>query len=112
MGSRLPELGCAGQRPELSCTEAAMAAPYSFIASLALVVLFLNIVNCGLVKRSPFGLADGEAEPIYAMHGFYGNPLYRPYGFGAWGYGSSNYMRGSSVVTGPNMYGGYSVLRG
>ena len=32
-----------------------------------------------LVKRSPdaLSLAEGNAEPITALNGFYGNPLYR-----------------------------------
>jgi len=62
-----------------------------------------------VVKRAAdaMSLADGNAEPISAMDGFYGNPLYRPYGFGSWGYGSTGYMRNSIIVQGPNLYGGF-----
>ena len=31
----------------------------------------------------------------------------RPYGFGAWGYGSTNYGIHRIIVSGPNFYGGF-----
>merc|ERR1712008_203003 len=30
-------------------------------------------------------LSEGNSESIQAYYGFYGNPIYRPYGFGSWG---------------------------
>merc|ERR1712217_644739 len=58
------------------------------LVSLALMVLVYAcyVEMTPLVKRSPdaLSLAEGNAEPITALNGFYGNPLYRPYGFGAW----------------------------
>merc|ERR1712105_568602 len=78
-------------------------------AVLALVLLIVSLGHSIPVKRSAdaFGLADGDSEPVYAMQGFYGNPLYRPYGFGSFGWGSTNFMRGHTAVAGPNIYGGY-----
>jgi len=86
-----------------------MAASYRVLAVLALVLLIVSLGQSVPVKRSAdaFGLADGDSEPVYAMQGFYGNPLYRPYGFGSFGWGSTNFMRGHTVVTGPNIYGGF-----
>merc|ERR1712106_867302 len=74
-----------------------------------MVLLVFSSSPSPLVKRAAeaLSLAEGNAEPISAMNGFYGNPLYRPYGFSSWGVGSSGYMRNSVVVTGPNIYGGY-----
>ena len=67
------------------------------------------LLVCGLAarptKRAADALAVGGAEPVDAMRGFYGNPLYRPYGFGAWGFGSHGYMLNSLVL--PNLYGGF-----
>merc|ERR1711936_225540 len=78
----------------------------SIIVRVLLLVLPLSATP---VKRAAdaMSLADGNAEPISAMDGFYGNPLYRPYGFSSWGYGSNGYMLNSIVVRGPNIYGGY-----
>merc|ERR1711899_75491 len=79
------------------------------LVSLALMVLVYAcyVEMTPLVKRSPdaLSLAEGNAEPITALNGFYGNPLYRPYGFGAWGYGSNGYISHAMVI--PNVYGGY-----
>merc|ERR1712106_385248 len=78
------------------------------------IILLLKSHGCfsyphQIVRRSAdaMSLADGSAEPIYAMNGFYGNPLYRPYGFGSWGFGSAGYGLNSVVVPGKNIYGGY-----
>eukprot|EP00090_Calanus_glacialis_P036422 TRINITY_DN621_c0_g1_i6.p1 TRINITY_DN621_c0_g1~~TRINITY_DN621_c0_g1_i6.p1 ORF type:complete len:104 (+),score=23.35 TRINITY_DN621_c0_g1_i6:42-314(+) len=86
-----------------------MAASVLTILSLVLLLVFPTSPSPLLVKRAAdaMSLAEGNAEPISAMNGFYGNPLYRPYGFGAWGYGSTGFMRNSIVETGPNIYGGY-----
>merc|ERR1711864_48037 len=94
---------------DLSVTATAMAATHRSLPIIALVFLIVSLGDCSPVKRSAdaFGLADGESEPIYAMQGFYGNPLYRPYGFGSFGWGSPNFMVGHTVVRGPNIYGGF-----
>merc|ERR1712001_348859 len=79
-----------------------------FLSLAGLVLLYVCfVVSTPLMKRSPdaMSLAEGNAEPITALNGFYGNPLYRPYGFGAWGYGSQGYM--SQALEIPNVYGGY-----
>merc|ERR1711913_82108 len=106
MGSRVAELDLLTSPV---CNSEVMAAQR--LVSLALLVLVY--VCCGVemspVKRSPdaLSLAEGNAEPITALNGFYGNPLYRPYGFGSWGVGSTGFMKNSVLVTGPNFYGGY-----
>ena len=43
------------------------------------VLVFVCCVEMTPVKRSPdaMSLAEGNAEPITALNGFYGNPLYR-----------------------------------
>merc|ERR1712098_957416 len=83
----------------------------SMTALLTLVLLVSPCLSHSLqvVRREaePMSLADGDAEPIYAMNGFYGNPLYRPYGFGSWGWGSAGYGLNRVVVKGNNIYGGY-----
>ena len=44
----------------------------NFPCPQVLLFLCLSSYSC-----SPLSLADGNAEPINAMDGFYGNPLYR-----------------------------------
>merc|ERR1712113_460930 len=90
--------------PLTSLTTRAMAA-FRYLSLAVLVLVSATLGNP--VKRSPdaMSLADGNAEPISAHDGFYGNPLYRPYGFGAWGYGSQGYMKNHLII--PNVYGGY-----
>eukprot|EP00090_Calanus_glacialis_P036420 TRINITY_DN621_c0_g1_i4.p1 TRINITY_DN621_c0_g1~~TRINITY_DN621_c0_g1_i4.p1 ORF type:complete len:104 (+),score=26.25 TRINITY_DN621_c0_g1_i4:42-314(+) len=86
-----------------------MAASVLTILSLVLLLVFPTSPSPLLVKRAAdaMSLAEGNAEPISAMNGFYGNPIYRPYGFGSWGYGSAGYGLHSTVVYGPNFYGGF-----
>merc|ERR1712106_645593 len=81
-----------------------MAATHAPLLIMVLLV-FPSSPSPLVVKRAAeaMSLAEGNAEPISAMNGFYGNPLYRPYGFSSWGVGSSGYMRNSVVVTGPNI---------
>merc|ERR1712072_843495 len=55
----------------------------------------------------PGPLSDGDAESIQAFYGFYGNPIYRPYGFGAWGVGSSGFGYNTMVSSPNSLYGGY-----
>jgi len=78
----------------------------SYIA--AILVLFvcvqLAVSLPALVKREAMSAGDGEA--INGFFGFYGNPIYRPYGFGAWGYGSYGFMRGALTYN-PGKYGNY-----
>eukprot|EP00091_Calanus_sinicus_P010941 TRINITY_DN25013_c0_g1_i1.p1 TRINITY_DN25013_c0_g1~~TRINITY_DN25013_c0_g1_i1.p1 ORF type:complete len:113 (-),score=29.37 TRINITY_DN25013_c0_g1_i1:202-498(-) len=77
-------------------------------ASKVLMVFMLTtIVFCQptpIVKRSALSAGDGES--IQAYHGFYGNPIYRPYGFGSWGWGSEGFGY-NTIVSRPNVYGGY-----
>merc|ERR1712215_143135 len=105
MGSLVPELDYS------SCiftTGVVMAVTVATTFILAMLLVF-PLSSPVPVKRAadPMSLADGNAEPISAMDGFYGNPLYRPYGFSSWSYGSNGYMLNSIVVRGPNIYGGY-----
>merc|ERR1712106_767075 len=99
MGSIQPELDQCGQSRLVLLVMAAVR-----VISLVWVLLLVFSASSTPVKRSaaPLSLADGNAEPINAMDGFYGNPLYRPYGFGSWGYGFH-----STTVYGPNIYGGF-----
>merc|ERR1712059_43558 len=101
MGSVELELGCGGHQ-----TNPVMAAT-NLILTLTVALLIVSTALCGPVKRSAdaMSLADGDAEPINAMYGFYGQPLYRPYGFGAFGYGSVNYGLARTIV--PGHYGGF-----
>merc|ERR1712203_321854 len=89
-----------------SLTRPVMAATH-LVYTLTLLVLLsvLPTSSSPYGKRAADALAVGDAEPISAMNGFYGNPLYRPYGFGAWGYGSAGYMKSHLVI--PGVYGGY-----
>merc|ERR1712106_234576 len=82
-----------------------MAATVFTITALVLLLVFPSSPSPLLRKRAAdsMSLAEGNAEPISAMNGFYGNSLYRPYGFSSWGVGSSGYMRNSIVVTGPHI---------
>merc|ERR1711892_730951 len=88
-----------------SLTSADVAA----VKIMLVVLIVLSAVSCRPVKRSaaPLSLAEGNAEPINAMNGFYGNPTYRPYGFGSWGYGSHGYGAHSTTLYGPHAYGGF-----
>merc|ERR1712123_242929 len=105
MGGLVPELDWS--RPILHTSRPVMAA--TVFTTLTLVLLLVFPTSPLPVKRAAdaMSLAEGNAEPISAMNGFYGNPLYRPYGFSSWGFGSSGYMRNSVVVAGPNINGGY-----
>jgi len=69
-----------------------------------LLALFLFATVC---LAAP--LSDGDAESIPAFYGFYGNPIYRPYGFGSWGWGSANYGYNALYVpnNGHNRFGGF-----
>merc|ERR1711937_408684 len=92
--------------PAQSLTRPVMAATHLVYTLATLVLLLVLPISCSPHgKRAADALAVGNAEPISALNGFYGNPLYRPYGFGAWGYGSSGYM--SKALEIPNVYGGY-----
>merc|ERR1712027_114865 len=99
---------CAAELDTLtSPSPTVVMAAHRLLSLAALILVFVCCVEMSPVKRSPgaMSLADGNAEPIHAMNGFYGNPLYRPYGFGSWGYGSAGYMSHSLEI--PNVYGGY-----
>merc|ERR1712106_893935 len=76
---------------------------------MLVVLLVLSVVSASPVKRSaaPLSLAEGNAESINAMNGFYGNPIYRPYGVGSWGYGSDGYGLHTNTLYGPHAYGGF-----
>jgi len=73
-------------------------ARYSF-----LLALFACLVCVCLAAP----LSDGDAESIQAFYGFYGNPIYRPYGFGAWGVGSKGFGYNPMVSSPNSFYGGY-----
>merc|ERR1712025_975399 len=104
MGSRVAELDLLTSPV---CNSEVMAAQRLVTLALMVLVYVCCSVEMSPVKRSPdaLSLAEGNAEPIQALNGFYGNPIYRPYGFAAWGYGSAGYM--SHALEIPNVYGGY-----
>merc|ERR1711890_215117 len=91
-----------------SLTSEVMATTGFSAATLALVVLLVVSGSSGLPrhKRAPDAMAESGAEPIQAINGFYGNPLYRPYGFGAWGFGSAGYGSHRMIFRSP-FYGGF-----
>merc|ERR1712038_1015061 len=65
-----------------SLTRPVMAATHLVYTLTLLVLLLVLPTNSSPYgKRAADALAVGDAEPISAMNGFYGNPLYRPYGF-------------------------------
>merc|ERR1712038_2008551 len=72
---------------------------------LIIVLLCLLSVCVG----APFSTMDSDSEHIQAYNGFYGNPIYRPYGFGSWGVGSVGFGNKMMVSNRPNsLYGGYT----
>merc|ERR1712212_342528 len=73
---------------------------------LATLLLVAPLVLHGSPPHKRSALSDGDGESIQAFQGFYGNPLYRPYGFGAWGWGSEGFGY-NTLVTKQNVYGGY-----
>merc|ERR1712198_149973 len=91
------------RRRELVIGKFDMARSLLIILVLTLIVSFSE---AGLLsKRS--AMSDGDAESIHAFYGFYGSPIYRPYGFGSWGYGSAGFGLHPTYVASPNIYGGY-----
>ena len=84
------------------------------------------LLACLVCVCLPAPLSDGDAESIQAFYGFYGNPIYRlenileflwnlflpssffrPYGFGAWGVGSTGFGYNTMVSSPNSLYGGY-----
>merc|ERR1711963_588501 len=86
-----------------------MAASHIFLIMIV-SSCYSHIQSSPILKKraaDAMSLAVGDAEAINARSGFFGNPLYRPYGFSAWGYGSDGFMTHRVVVAGPNLYGGF-----
>merc|ERR1712184_135243 len=74
--------------------------------SLLIIVLLCLLSVC---VGAPFSTMDSDSEHIQAYNGFYGNPIYRPYGFGSWGVGSVGFGNKMMVSNRPNsLYGGYT----
>merc|ERR1711973_31172 len=76
-----------------------------YITLVVLVCLSVTVTALSVQKRE--ALSDGDAESIPAFYGFYGSPMYRPYGFPTFGWGSAGFGYNSIVVPTPNIYGGY-----
>jgi len=77
------------------------------LIKLVLAVCMMVCVALAVPRNRREAMSDGDAESIAAFYGFYGSPIYRPYGFGSWGYGSAGFGVGETYVASPNIYGGY-----
>merc|ERR1712105_155696 len=82
-----------------------MARAHQIVQCLLVLFAFAAVFAGPVVKRD--AMSDGDGESIYAFQGFYGSPIYRPYGFASWGYGSPGFGRYKTYVAEPNIYGGY-----
>merc|ERR1711915_172836 len=82
-----------------------MARAHLILQFLLAVSAFAAVFAGPLVKRE--AMSDGDGESIQAFHGFYGSPIYRPYGFASWGWGSPGFGTYKTYVASPNIYGGY-----
>ena len=74
--SKYTERKCGGKRSILFISVKIILVPLH-----VLLLVFPSPLASPLVKRAAeaMSLAEGNAEPISAMNGFYGNPLYRLY---------------------------------
>merc|ERR1712080_290478 len=70
----------------------------------------LIVLCCLSLPSHPSPLSKGHGESIPVIYGFYGNPIYRPYGFGAWGFGSEGFGY-RSLVSRPLSLRGILLLR-
>ena len=75
----------------------------------------MSLAHCGFLlpsssrqRRSALSSSDGEI--ISSFRGFVGYPIYRPYGFGAWGWGSHGF--GQSVLEAASPYYGRYQIAG
>jgi len=74
----------------------------------AVLATLLLCFTPSLALSDPSALSAGDGELINIIHGYYGSPVYRPYGYSAWGWGSEGYGYRPIVAAQPNtFYGGY-----
>merc|ERR1711872_24913 len=83
-----------------------MARVQQILQLLLVVATLATVLASPMVKRE--AMSDGDGEAIFAFRGFYGSPVYRPYGFTSWGYGSPGFGTFPNYVASPNIYRGYN----
>merc|ERR1712227_197359 len=74
------------------------------LLSLLSTMIYSGVLGAAVQRRSPLSASDGEI--MTSKRGFIGNPIYRPYGFSSWGWGSTGYGVNMFISESP-FYGSY-----